>query len=177
MTDNALPPDLAYGEHTKNAKMLYLALRIVCAGGVEHESLYGLGIEIGLSRKQTKDALSELHTNNFIILYDKSVPMGEIPGGGLICGDIPVCRLGISAPTLQDRLTQSGWEAIRKQVFERDDYVCAYCKTRGGNLECDHVMPISKGGTNELGNLVTACAPCNRSKRDKQLTEWRHQMV
>jgi len=114
--------------------MLYLALRIVCAGGVEHESVYGLGCEIGFSRKQTKDALSELHAVNFIVLYDKRVPMAEIQGGAVIYGDILVCRLGISAPALHDRLTQSGWEAIRKQVFERDDYTCAYCENRGGNL-------------------------------------------
>lgn len=37
----------------------------------------------------------------------------------------------------------------------------------------DHVVPISKGGSNEDTNLVTACLPCNRSKRDKLVSEWK----
>lgn len=31
-------------------------------------------------------------------------------------------------------------------------------------LEVDHVVPISKGGTNDLDNLQTLCEPCNQAK-------------
>lgn len=65
------------------------------------------------------------------------------------------------------------WIALRKAVFIRDDFTCAYCGQRGGRLECDHVMPASRGGSNDIGNLTTACFKCNRSKRDKTLAEWR----
>lgn len=65
------------------------------------------------------------------------------------------------------------WRLLRAEVFERDDYTCTYCGTRGGVLNCDHVIPISRGGSNELDNLTTACAPCNRSKRAKTPEEWR----
>ena len=64
------------------------------------------------------------------------------------------------------------WALLRSYVFERDDYTCQYCGKRGGNLECDHVMPVSRGGANHEDNLVTACLRCNRSKKDKTLDEW-----
>lgn len=64
------------------------------------------------------------------------------------------------------------WKKIQKQVFERDDYVCAYCRQAGGKLEVDHVIPISRGGTNKLSNLVTSCRHCNRQKHDKTADEY-----
>lgn len=70
------------------------------------------------------------------------------------------------------RLPASEWRERRENVFRRDDYTCEYCGDRGGKLECDHVVPVSKGGSNEYSNLVTACFKCNRSKRDKMLGEW-----
>lgn len=36
-----------------------------------------------------------------------------------------------------------------------------------------HVMPISRGGSNDPENLATACAPCNRSKSNRTPQEWR----
>lgn len=64
------------------------------------------------------------------------------------------------------------WYLLRSAVFERDDYTCQYCWVRGGRLECDHVVPVSRGGTHDLSNLVTACFACNRSKRNKTVEEW-----
>jgi hypothetical protein len=68
------------------------------------------------------------------------------------------------------------WKAIQKQVFERDAYVCQYCGRTGGQLEVDHINPVSNGGTNQLDNLATACRRCNRQKRNKtveQFNVWR----
>lgn len=55
---------------------------------------------------------------------------------------------------------------VRFDVFKRDDFTCVYC---GGHpplavLECDHMKPVAKGGTNDPANLVTACDRCNRGK-------------
>lgn len=65
------------------------------------------------------------------------------------------------------------WKAIRNRIFERDDYTCRYCGERGRKLECDHIIPVARGGSYDEDNLATACRPCNRSKRDKTLAEWR----
>jgi hypothetical protein len=56
------------------------------------------------------------------------------------------------------------WKMIRERIFKRDDYTCQYCGVRGGKLQCDHYIPVSKGGTHDDENLKTACEPCNRRK-------------
>jgi len=65
------------------------------------------------------------------------------------------------------------WKVIRNRIFKRDDYTCQYCGERGKKLECDHVIPVARGGHHDDNNLVTACFTCNRSKRDKLVTEWK----
>ena len=48
-------------------------------------------------------------------------------------------------------------------VRERDSHKCVYCDAVE-DLTLDHVVPLSRGGSNEVGNLVTACRTCNSSK-------------
>jgi hypothetical protein len=72
----------------------------------------------------------------------------------------------------RDRPSGPVWEKLRSATFERDDFTCQYCGDRGGRLECDHIMPVSRGGSNDIENLATACFGCNRSKRSKTLEEW-----
>ena len=72
------------------------------------------------------------------------------------------------------RLDSSNWAELREIVFDRDNYTCTYCKQRGNKLECDHIIPITKGGTNKLSNLTTSCMKCNRSKYNKNVDEWKN---
>lgn len=62
---------------------------------------------------------------------------------------------------------------VRFEIFKRDNFTCQYCGATPPDavLEVDHVTPVSKGGSNEVSNLVTACFECNRGKRDKTLGE------
>ena len=55
---------------------------------------------------------------------------------------------------------------VRFEVFKRDNFTCRYCgyKTPKVILEVDHVIPRSKGGPDEINNLVTSCWECNRGK-------------
>ncbi len=43
---------------------------------------------------------------------------------------------------------------------------CAYCWTKPERLTIDHVMPISKGGSSYIENILPACRSCNCSMRD-----------
>lgn len=72
----------------------------------------------------------------------------------------------------RDRLPANEWRSLRELVFRRDNYTCQYCGVSGVSLQCDHVIPISKGGSNELSNLKTACKKCNASKHAKTLEQW-----
>ena len=69
-------------------------------------------------------------------------------------------------------VTRAEWENLRNAIFSRDKYVCQYCGKKIHHPDCDHVVPISKGGKSVLDNLVTACPFCNRSKGSKSLQEW-----
>jgi 5-methylcytosine-specific restriction endonuclease McrA len=57
-------------------------------------------------------------------------------------------------------------------VLERDGRACVYCGA-DKPLEGDHIVPLSRGGSNALTNLATACRPCNLSKGSSTLEEWR----
>ena len=54
----------------------------------------------------------------------------------------------------------------RLKVFERDEYKCQYCfkQLTRFNATLDHVQPVSQGGDNSFGNLVTACLHCNSQR-------------
>lgn len=62
----------------------------------------------------------------------------------------------------------------RIEVYRRDNWTCAYCGVRvvksvvykPNQATIDHVIPLSKGGSHAIDNVVTACQQCNSIKRD-----------
>jgi hypothetical protein len=60
---------------------------------------------------------------------------------------------------------------LRFAIFARDQFTCRYCGAQPPEvvLHVDHVLPVSKGGTNEESNLVTACQACNLGKSARKL--------
>jgi hypothetical protein len=69
------------------------------------------------------------------------------------------------------RLPADSWHIVRSIVLERDEHTCTYCGSEK-QLECDHIVPLSRGGSNAFVNLATACRPCNLSKGSKTVEEW-----
>jgi 5-methylcytosine-specific restriction endonuclease McrA len=58
----------------------------------------------------------------------------------------------------------------KAMVYKRDENKCQYCgSTR--HLTIDHVIPKSKGGSEDWTNLVVACSSCNTKKGDKLLSQ------
>ena len=55
---------------------------------------------------------------------------------------------------------------LRHKVFQRDGYRCVECgaTSKETTLEIDHIIPVSRGGTNDIDNLQTLCKECNRAK-------------
>ena len=64
-------------------------------------------------------------------------------------------------------------KSVRFEVFKRDRFTCQYCGAAAPDviLEVDHIKPVSKGGGNDLLNLVTSCRDCNRGKTNKELSD------
>lgn len=59
------------------------------------------------------------------------------------------------------------WKSLRNRVFKRDNYTCQRCQEKKSDyeLECDHIIPISKGGNIlDPKNLQTLCKKCHAPK-------------
>ena len=54
-------------------------------------------------------------------------------------------------------------EKVRHEVWRRDEGKCVDCGSRE-RLEFDHIVPLSKGGSNTARNLELRCESCNRRK-------------
>ena len=60
-----------------------------------------------------------------------------------------------------------------QEQYKRQKGKCYYCQTKvGDTYHVDHVVPLSRGGTNGVENIVIACPSCNQSKKDKMPHEW-----
>ena len=54
--------------------------------------------------------------------------------------------------------------SLRFKILHRDKYRCQACgasAASGADLHVDHILPVSKGGTNEESNLRVLCSECN----------------
>jgi len=54
-------------------------------------------------------------------------------------------------------------QSVKDDVWNRDGGVCTQCGS-GENLEFDHIIPHSEGGSNTYRNVQLLCQACNRSK-------------
>ena len=54
-------------------------------------------------------------------------------------------------------------ERVRHEVWRRDRGACVDCGSRA-RLEFDHIVPVSRGGSNTARNVELRCEPCNRRK-------------
>jgi len=66
-----------------------------------------------------------------------------------------------------------------KTLFKRDASICLYCGGRfqAKNLTRDHIRPLSRDGTDEWRNVVTACRRCNNHKGGKTPEEAGMQLI
>jgi len=60
------------------------------------------------------------------------------------------------------------WEARLVEHAGR----CAYCGSME-RIEADHRIPLDRGGSNEIGNILPACRHCNRRKHRRTEEEFR----
>ena len=65
-----------------------------------------------------------------------------------------------------ERLPRARVRFSRFNIYARDDNTCQYCGRRfpRTELNLDHVVPRSRGGTTSWENVVCSCVPCNLRK-------------
>ena len=56
---------------------------------------------------------------------------------------------------------------LRYKILKRDNFKCVLCgnTAKTNILEVDHIIPISRGGSNDDDNLRTSCNACNKGKQ------------
>lgn len=98
-----------------------------------------------------------------------SVGLWERTEGGyrFVFGD-DLCRIATDQSEL-DAMRAAARRRFGLQVKTRDGNKCVYCSA-ADDLTLDHVVPLSRGGSNTAENLVTACRSCNSSKGAKVLS-------
>jgi len=58
---------------------------------------------------------------------------------------------------------------LRKRVYSKTNGKCIYCAEAITleSMHVDHLYPFSKGGSNDIHNLMPSCRYCNLHKSDK----------
>ena len=77
----------------------------------------------------------------------------------------------------QHRRTSTGYISgtLRNEVLKRARFRCELCGISADvrALEVDHIVPRTRGGTDDLDNLQALCYRCNAMKRDRDDTDFR----
>lgn len=69
-----------------------------------------------------------------------------------------------TARSLKERDTvKTAYDHLFIAIGRRDGFSCARCGA-AFELELDHIIPVSLGGTSDLDNLQILCRPCNQKK-------------
>lgn len=74
--------------------------------------------------------------------------------------------------TTQQRLSNNSRQSMvvmKPLVLKRDNYTCSRCRLSKERypdiiLTVDHIIPVARGGRNNLGNLVCLCIDCHIKK-------------
>jgi hypothetical protein len=75
---------------------------------------------------------------------------------------------------LYNLYTTSSSEAKRiwkNQIREKWEHKCAYCDS-DKNLTIDHIVPQSRGGLDNVKNVLCCCKHCNYSKGHSNWEHW-----
>lgn len=63
------------------------------------------------------------------------------------------------------------WHRRRAAALQRDHHRCRLCGAPA--VAVDHIVPHTKGGTDELANLQAVCQPCHDAKTKREIAEAR----
>lgn len=67
-----------------------------------------------------------------------------------------------------------------RALFRRDGHICLYCGEQFTQMDLtrDHIIPMSRGGSDNWENVVTACYRCNNQKGNRTPEEWgKHNLI
>jgi len=120
-----------------------------------------------LTRKEAEEEFSEVKPNEFPEDIPKEIAEMSCTVFGHICPVVFVAE-GFTETSEPRRSGRYLPFKIRMRVVRRDNYTCQVCGTHllDNEVEFDHIIPASKGGSSEESNIRLTCFKCNRDKKD-----------
>lgn len=87
--------------------------------------------------------------------------------------------IAIKRSTLRKRVKRNIPPLTNRELFLRDAHLCMFCggQFKESSLTRDHVIPLSRGGTDRWSNVVTACRHCNTFKGNRTPEEANLQLL
>lgn len=73
----------------------------------------------------------------------------------------------------KSQLPSADWEVVKERYGNR----CFYCGKESNKLNKEHVIPICRGGTDTIENIVPACWKCNRTKGKRLVAEFKEGVI
>lgn len=126
--------------------------------------------QFGSGEKLTKN-------NFFVSLKSQVAGIKDADLAAFILEEYPEFEMEIASicKSKRDHVVAPG---LRKQIFERDGYVCLFSgeKLPEDELDADHVISRSKGGRTTSENLMTVSKVLNVKKNDKDLADFCREM-
>lgn len=115
----------------------------------------------------TKADLEELIEKDDISKYDVEDQIEQLKFWGIL--PLNDEEYGINNQGEKKYTRVSMTNSKRYDVLRRDQFQCVLCGASGSeaNLEVDHIIPVSKGGSDDMENLRCLCFRCNRGKHSK----------
>jgi 5-methylcytosine-specific restriction endonuclease McrA len=71
------------------------------------------------------------------------------------------------------RYRGDGWRYGIENVIQTNLGLCVKCWSKLSDWHCDHIVPSSKGGKDDVGNLQIMCSTCNCSKNNRESKDYR----
>jgi hypothetical protein len=163
---------IAHGQQHTRASTRGLRKGTIVSSSGQSDDLSYNAVQNALSGLEKKGAISRVgDTTREGTPYKVSVP-----------GDIPACvermrqaRDERAGPV--DEMKELDFYNVthnRLHIFKRDGYTCYKCGKLLTQFSAtlDHIQPVSEGGNNSEGNLVTACLLCNSRRGSRPVDEF-----
>ena len=118
-------------------------------------------------RRSFRKQIESFNEKDYPVAIPREISEMECSVFGHIC---PVVFVGgdVSETSQERRKNRYIPFQTKARVVRRDNYTCQECgkHLRDNEVEFDHIIPLSKGGSSEEHNIRLTCFECNRSKSD-----------
>ena len=119
-------------------------------------------------RQYFEESVKEFNPDDYPDFIPKEIEEMSCNIFGHIC---PVVFVGESITETSEKRRRGRYISFQTKirVVRRDNHTCQECSKhlRDDEVEFDHIIPISKGGSTEEHNIRLTCYDCNREKTDK----------